>query len=71
MEKGNHADLLKEALGRHMEEQTCSGINNMWLEEQNKFLNALDGVAPMVSFRRRNNFHQLNHFSTPVEERKH
>ena len=35
-----------------MEELTCSGIN-MWLEWKNKFLNALDEVAPMVSFRRR------------------
>ena len=53
--KGNHADLLKEVLGCHMEELTCSGINNMWLEWKNKFLNALDEVALTVPFWRRNN----------------
>ena len=52
--KGNHADLLKEALDRHIEELTYSGVN-IWLAWKNKFLNALDEVVPMASFQRRNN----------------
>ncbi len=43
------AVLLENALSQHMHQLQCSGINSMWKEWKDKFLTALDEVAPKVT----------------------